>query len=116
MSIGMAKLITGGDGITPPFSVFLTPSLLAIDLPAGGGSASSNLCSSNVTSGEEPFTYLWTLQSGPALTVNAPTSANTFFSASGFGGLIISVYRCTVTDSLSAEVFSEVTIETEGVN
>ncbi len=114
MSVGMARLITGGATIAGSLSVFLTPSQLFIDLPQGGGGATSNVCFANVSDGTPPYTYLWTYQSGFVLTITNPTLSNTAFSHSGpVAGIKVSTYKCTVTDSLAAEAFNFVDIDTE---
>ena len=109
MSVGQARLIADNAVAVPEYAVFITPSHLFIRLPFGGGSATSNLCTANVTGGTGPFTYLWTLQSGVSLTITHPTSAITAFSYSGDSDQQ-STYKCTVTDSLSAETFNFVNL------
>jgi hypothetical protein len=65
-------------------------------------------CTATGAGGSGGYTYAWTKVSGDTLTVSAPSSASTNFTG-GSGG-DYSIYRCTVTDSLSATAYQDFTI------
>jgi hypothetical protein len=73
------------------------------------GFASSTSCTATGAGGSGGYTYAWTKVSGDTLTVSAPSSASTNFTG-GVGGDYSSIYRCTVTDSLSATAYQDFTI------
>lgn len=64
-----------------------------------------------VTGGTGPYTYSWARLSGSAaIYADSSTSASTTFSASICFGTRSGVWRCTVTDSLSATATVDVSI------
>lgn len=76
-----------------------------------GAGASATTCTVTPSGGTGPYTYAWTKVSGATVTVDAPTSATTSFTTTlSPGGFSYSVYRCTVTDSLSATATADVSV------
>jgi hypothetical protein len=73
------------------------------------GFASSTSCTATGAGGSGGYTYAWTKVSGDTLTVSAPSSASTNFTRATDSDYS-SIYRCTVTDSLSATAYQDFTI------
>ena len=104
-------------GLTPialgPLAVNISPS----NIYAGGTTAT--ITTANVTaiavSGTGPYTYAWTKVSGNAINVASAATAITTFNATTMVSPSdrIAVYRCTVTDSLTASAFSDINVECE---
>lgn len=100
------------------FDHFITRLLTAPPPPALSVTVSSDVTSittsgtANLTAtaagGTSPYTYAWTVTSGPAATFGTPTAATTTFTPTGGAGTY--VLRCTVTDSVSATAYGEVTV------
>ena len=65
--------------------------------------------------GSAPYTYSWTKVSGNAINVASALTAATAFNATTMVSPSdrIAVYRCTVTDSLAATSYSDITVECE---
>lgn len=83
---------------------------------SGPGLVTSSTDTASASGGAGGYTYAWSYQSGDSYTINSPTSAATTFTTNvGVGVLKSGVYRCTVTDSLSATAYQDVTIEFEAL-
>lgn len=79
-------------------------------------SASDNSASATVTAsgGTAPYTYAWTRISGATeITANSTTAATTSFNCTGLaaGEVNNAVFRCTVTDSVSATATADVSVQ-----
>lgn len=66
----------------------------------------------NATGGTGPYTYAWTRVSGDsAISATSPAAATTTFTATvPRDGERTGVWRCTVTDSLAATAFVDVSV------
>jgi hypothetical protein len=105
------------------FSASAAPTLLeAFAAATGPINVTATTADANVTvsGGAGPFTYLWEYVAGNTAVVNSSSSASTSFTRAVFmnpGDPQVNrsgSYRCRVTDSLSAVVYSNaVTINTE---
>lgn len=83
---------------------------------SGSGPVTSGTDTASGSGGSGGYTYVWSYQSGDLYTISSATTAATTFSTSVGAGVFKSgVYRCTVTDSLSATAYQDVTIEFEAV-
>ena len=69
----------------------------------GAGPITSSAFTAIPANGTGPFTYLWSVASGDAVTITDPTSASTTVSASlTVGQELITQLQCVITDSLAA--------------
>lgn len=81
-------------------------------------SVTTNSVTISVSNGAGPFTYSWSYVSGTAATVNSSSSATTSFTRVANATLYddcvarTATYRCTVTDSTSAQATIDVTVQT----
>jgi len=112
-----------GDGLAAAASS-VTAALAATAVPdnlsAGGGFPPPNpktaVTGSTVvtpTGGTPGYTYAWAwLTGGTGITIDSPASATTTFRGTSFfdGTRMDGVARCTVTDSLSATAYADVTV------
>ena len=105
-----------GTSAATALAMTVTPSVIA-NIRLGAGSLTSDPATGNASGGAGGYTYAWTYVSGDVFTINTPSSSVTTFTTSfGLGGIFKSgVYRCTVTDSLSATASDTVTVELESV-
>lgn len=94
-------MVSSAESSTPaPFSVFITPGLLAVNAP--NGLTTSPIATVNVISGEPDFTYAWSSDNS-SVSITNPTSSSTRFSASGFDSEVEATITVTVTDNSSNE-------------
>lgn len=104
-----------GTSASVPLSISISPSSL-YNSRSGGGSLTSSPATGTGSGGTAPYTYAWTYVSGNSYTINSPSSASTTFTTSLTAGQLKSgVYRCTVTDSLSATASDTITVEMESI-
>lgn len=97
----------------PALSVSISPSP-SYDSRVGGGSLTSSLVAATASNGTAPYTYVWTNISGNSFTINTPNASSTTFTTTLIVGQLKSgIYRCTVTDSLSAVAYQEVQVDLE---
>lgn len=102
-----------GTSNAAPLSVSISPSSL-YNSRTGNGSLTSSPATGTGSGGTGPYTYAWTYVSGNSYTINSPSSATTTFTTSLTAGQLKSgVYRCTVTDSLSATASATITVDME---
>lgn len=102
-----------GTSASVPLSISISPSSL-YDTRIGGGSLTSSPATGTGAGGTAPYTYAWTYVSGNSYTIDSPGLATTTFTTSLTAGQLKSgVYRCTVTDSLSATASATITVEME---
>lgn len=102
-----------GTSNAAPLSISISPSSL-YDSRTGGGSLTSSPATGTGSGGTGPYTYAWTYVSGNSFTINSPSSATTTFTTSLIAGQLKSgVYRCTVTDSLSATASATIDVDME---
>ena len=102
-----------GTSKTVPLSISISPSSL-YNSRTGNGSLTSSPATGTGSGGTGPYTYAWTYVSGNSYTINSPSSATTTFTTSLIAGQLKSgVYRCTVTDSLSATASATITVDME---
>lgn len=94
-----------------PLSASAFPTFLS-GFGGGGGPAFTGLCSTSVTGGVPPYSYLWAFQSGN--TDIFASSATNFSTSFGSFTNSMAVWNCRVTDSDSTVVFTNnVSIEIE---
>lgn len=74
-------------------------------VPTGGCTAQSTATTAFPSGGTGSYSYSWTYVSGSVLTVSAPTSAATKFSATGKNLSQTSVYQVTVNDGVHTASF-----------
>lgn len=109
MSIGIAKNFSAVSAPTVDYAVFTTPTNSFTFSPKGG--ATSSLVTANVTGGTPAFTYLWTKISGDPIGISETDASQVTFNANSSNGLFQeAVYKVTVTDSLAAEVETEINV------
>lgn len=110
----------GGGGslslsITPGFAdgSFFAPGLGPVIQTVG-----TNSVTATPSGGTGPYTYLWTRVSGDsALVCGNATVATTGWSANlGRNTFVSAVWRCTVTDSLSATAFADIPVSADYTN
>lgn len=102
-----------GTSAAAALSISISPSSL-YNSRSGSGSLTSSTATGTASGGTGPYTYAWTYVSGNSYTINSPSSASTTFTTSLTAGQLKSgVYRCTVTDSLSATASATITVEME---
>jgi hypothetical protein len=101
-----------GSGSAPPATLSLSQQLSIVSgSRSDAGAVTSSAATALVSGGTGPYTYAWTKVSGSTFTVNSPTANATTFSTTLTNGQELSaVYRCTVTDSLAATAFADVTV------
>jgi len=69
----------------------------------GAGSITSSSFTAVPANGTGPFTYLWTVISGDAVTINTPTAVSTTVTSTiAIGQEKVTQLQCVVTDSLAA--------------
>ena len=104
-----------GTSASVPLSISISPSSL-YNSRSGGGPLTSSPATGTGSGGTGPYTYAWTYVSGSSYTINSPASATTTFTTNLIAGQFKSgVYRCTVTDSLSATASATITVEMESI-
>ena len=102
-----------GTSNAAPLSISISPSSL-YNSRLGSGSLTSPPATGTGSGGTGPYTYAWTYVSGSSFTINSPGLASTTFTTSLTAGQLKSgVYRCTVTDSLSATASATITVDLE---
>lgn len=80
----------------------------------GVGTVTTEAITATPSGGLAPYAYAWTRTSGSHGFATAPSAATTAFIATPPGGSIqISVFRCTVTDSLGASATADTTVTFE---
>lgn len=83
---------------------------------SGAGSVTSSATAASVIGGVPAYTYAWTYISGNSFTINSPAAASTTFTTVLPAGVLRSgVYRLTVTDSLAASIFADITVTLESL-
>ena len=96
-----------------PLAVNISPG----NVYAGGYTATitTQTVTANGVGGSAPYTYSWTKVSGLQINVLSAATAATTFNATTMISPSdrIAVYRCTVTDSLAATSYSDITVECE---
>lgn len=108
----MALLGVGGNA---PLSIFISPSSLYTSR-VGAGSLTSAAATGIASGGAGGYTYAWTYVSGDSYSITAPAAAATAFSTNLAAEQFKSgVYRCTVTDSLMATAFADITVDMESL-
>lgn len=95
---------------TPAFTALAAPTN-AYKSRSGAGSITTNSVTVTPEGGTGPYAYAWTYVSGDTFTVSSASSATTTFSATlAAGETRHGVYRCTITDSLSATASVDVPV------
>lgn len=102
--------IAGGGGVFTAAAVPTDP----FGADNGTGTAVTETTTVTPTGGVAPYTYAWTLlsyTSGIVPVCSSPTTATTPFYQTGMapGDFFIGVFRCTVTDFVSATATTDVT-------
>jgi hypothetical protein len=103
--------------VTTALSINITPSSVSGSANVSGSNPqtvnTSQFAVASASGGTAPYTYFWSISSGYPMTVNAPTSTFTKFSAGPFfldGSDRAAIARCTVTDATSATVYAEIPV------
>lgn len=95
------------------FTVSPAPAFV-VGTTLGTGTATTNSTTVTPTGGTGPYTYAWTVISyshgTTSPTVTSPTAATTTFTQTNIaiGADYVAVFRCTVTDSLTATASCDV--------
>lgn len=67
----------------------------------------SPLTVASAVGGNDPLSFQWEYVSGTALTIDSPTSNSTTFSkVLTSGQTVVGVYRCKITDSTGAIIYT----------
>lgn len=115
MSGAVFAALAGGYA-AEPLSISISPASPMYNSRSGGGSLTSSAATGTAAGGAGGYSYAWTHVSGSNYTINSPSSASTTFTTTLTGSQFKSgVYRCTVTDSLSATASADITIEMEAI-
>lgn len=108
MPIGAANNFAASTAFVA-YGVFCTPSVSFTS--SGPGGVTSAQVTANVTGGQAPYTYLWTRVSGDStITISDDTAAQVTFSANSSNGDQSAIWKCTVTDDLSAVTDVEINV------
>lgn len=111
----LGLLASSTQAASSPLGIIISPDP-SYDFRVGAGNLTSSAVTGSASGGAGGYTYAWTYISGSSYTINAPSSAATTFTTTLSASQLKSgVYRCTVTDSLSATASADVTVELESV-
>lgn len=100
-------------GKSNALSITISPSSLNTTR-FGAGSITSAAATGSAAGGAGGYTYAWSYISGSIYTRNTSSSASTTFTTNLVAEQYkVGVYRCTVTDSLGATAFANITVDFE---
>ncbi len=96
-----------------PLAVSVTPD--TVEGSAAAFPITTTTCSSIVSGGSPPYTYLWERVGSPdpgaSTEAESPTASATRFRANGFvGGFLFETWQVTVTDAASRSESASVTV------
>ena len=107
--IQMALLgVAGG----PPLSVTADDAVGFAEGPSNSGFVTTeNSTNTTAAGGVAPYTYAWSRVSGTSPTINSATAQNPSWSETVFDGAeSVSVWRVTVTDSVSSTAYVDINV------
>lgn len=83
-----------------------------ISATGSGTSVTTGSVTASGSAGTSPYTYAWTKLSGGTISANSTTSATTTFTATSLASAEsrTAIFRCTVTDNVSATATADVTV------
>ena len=106
---GIQMALLGASG-GPPLSVTADDAIGYADGPASSGFVvTNNSTNTTAAGGVAPYTYAWSRVSGASPSISSTTAQNPGWSATVFDGVeSVSVWRVTVTDSVSSTTYVDI--------